>query len=74
LSGQLTTSAKAFGRTLAIPLTVGGTLDAPMLLPNTTALAGAAAGTLVLGPGVGTAAGAKLGGIVERLLGNSRKR
>jgi uncharacterized protein involved in outer membrane biogenesis len=74
LSGQLATSANAFGRTLAIPLTVGGTLDAPMLLPTATALAGAAAGTVVLGPGVGTAAGAKLGGIVEGLLGNSRKR
>jgi hypothetical protein len=51
-------------------ITAAVTLDAPMLLPNATALAGA----VVLGPGVGTAAGAKLGGLVEGLLGNGRKR
>jgi uncharacterized protein involved in outer membrane biogenesis len=74
LSGQLTASVKGLGPTLAVPLTVSGTLDAPMLLPNMTALAGAAAGTAILGPGIGTAAGAKLGEFVEGLRGGSRKR
>lgn len=73
LSGQLTASVKGLGPTLAVPLTVGGTLDAPMLLPNMTALAGAAAGTAILGPGVGTAAGAKLGEVVEGFFGKRKR-
>ena len=67
LSGELNTTLKGTGA--GIPLTVAGTLDSPMLYPNTTALIGAAAGTAVLGPGLGTAAGAKLGEIAEKLLG-----
>jgi hypothetical protein len=58
----------------AIPLIVGGTLDSPLLLPNARALAAAAAGTAILGPGIGTAAGAKVGELVEGMLGKSRKR
>jgi uncharacterized protein involved in outer membrane biogenesis len=73
LSGQLTASVKGLGPTLAVPLTVGGTLDAPMLLPNMTALAGAAAGTAILGPGVGTAAGAKLGEVVDGFFGKRKR-
>jgi hypothetical protein len=73
LSGQITANATALGRTLIVPLGVSGTLDSPMLLPSVSALAGAAAGTAIL-PGVGTAAGAKLGGMVEGLLGDGRKK
>jgi uncharacterized protein involved in outer membrane biogenesis len=72
LSGQLNTNAKALGMAASIPLVVAGTLDSPMLYPNPTALAGAAAGTLIL-PGVGTAAGAKLGEFVDGLFGRNRK-
>ncbi len=67
LSGELNTTIKGTGA--GIPLKVAGTLDSPMLYPNTTALIGAAAGTAVLGPGLGTAAGAKLGEFAEKLLG-----
>lgn len=69
LSGQLNTNVKALGRAVSLPLTVGGTLDSPMLLPNASALAGAAAGTAILGPGAGTAAGAELGKWVDGLFG-----
>jgi uncharacterized protein involved in outer membrane biogenesis len=73
LSGQLTTSLKAGGAAAAVPVVVAGTLDSPMLLPNTTALLGAAAGSAVLGPGLGTAAGAKLGEFAEGLLGRKKR-
>ena len=71
LSGQLNTSVKGAGAAVGIPLTVAGTLDSPSLYPNAGALVGAAAGTVVL-PGVGTAAGAKLGEIAEGLFGKKR--
>lgn len=71
-SGQLSTSVRGVGAAASIPLTVAGTLDAPMLYPSTTALIGAAAGTAVLGPGLGTAAGVKFGEIVEGLLGKKK--
>lgn len=73
LSGQISANATALGRTLAVPLAVSGTLDSPMLLPNASAIAGAVAGTAVLGPGVGTAAGAKLGEVVEGLFGGKKR-
>ena len=73
LSGQLTTSHKAAGATVGIPLVLSGTLASPVLYPNTTALLGAAAGTAVLGPGLGTAAGVKLGDIAEGLLGKRKR-
>ena len=63
LSGQIDASATALGRSVAIPLAVSGTLDSPMLLPNASALAGALAGT---------AAGAKLGEVMDGLLGKKR--
>ena len=73
LSGQLNTTVKGVGAAANIPLTVAGTLGSPMVYPNTTALIGAAAGTAVLGPGLGTAAGAKLGEIAEGLLGKKKR-
>lgn len=70
LSGQLNTRLKGTGA--SIPLIVAGTLDAPVLYPSPKALAGAAAGTALLGAGPGTAAGAKLGEFVEGLLGKEK--
>ena len=72
LSGQLSTNVKALGKSAGIPLIVAGTLDSPMLYPHPSALAGAAAGTVLM-PGVGTAAGAKLGEFVGDLFGKMRK-
>jgi hypothetical protein len=73
LSGQLTANATALGRVVAIPLSVAGTLDSPMLVPNASAIAGAVAGSAVLGPGIGTAAGAKLGEWVDGIVGGRRR-
>ena len=73
LSGQLNTHTQAFGKTASIPLTVAGTLDSPLVYPSPSAIAGAAAGTVILGP-AGTAAGAKLGEMIEGMLGKSAKR
>ena len=70
LSGRINANASGLGRTVTIPLSVGGPLDSPMLLPNAKAVAGALSGTAVLGPGVGTAAGAKA---VEGLLGGKKR-
>ncbi|HKB52744.1 MAG TPA: hypothetical protein VKD22_02015 [Ramlibacter sp.] len=62
LSGRITVDlAKgAAGGAVGVPLSVGGTLDAPSVTLTRGALLGAAIGTMVA-PGVGTGAGAKLG-------------
>ena len=53
----------------SVPLNVSGTLDSPLLYPTGGTMAGAAAGTAVLGPGLGTALGAKVGQWAENLFG-----
>ena len=53
----------------AIPLQVSGTLDKPMVFPTKTAIAGAVAGTAILGPGVGTSLGIKAGSAVDKIKG-----
>ena len=52
-----------------VPLQIGGTLDKPTVFPTKAALAGAAIGTGVLGPGVGTSLGVKAASGVEKLKG-----
>ncbi|WP_047537702.1 AsmA family protein [Methylotenera versatilis] len=44
---------------VAIPLDVSGTVSKPVVLPSKAALAGAVAGTAILGPGAGTSVGIK---------------
>lgn len=53
----------------AIPLQVSGTVDQPSVLPTKAAMAGAVAGTAILGPGVGTSLGIKAGGAVDKIKG-----
>ena len=53
----------------AIPLQVSGTVDQPSVLPTKAAMAGAVAGTAILGPGVGTTLGIKAGGAVDKIKG-----
>ena len=53
----------------AIPLEVSGTVSKPVVLPSKAALAGAIAGTAILGPGVGTSLGVKAAGAVDKLKG-----
>lgn len=52
-----------------IPLDVSGTVSKPVVLPSKAALAGALAGTAILGPGVGTSVGIKAGGAMDKLKG-----
>lgn len=53
----------------AIPLQVSGTIDKPSVFPTKAAMAGAVAGTAILGPGVGTSLGVKAGGAVDKIKG-----
>jgi uncharacterized protein involved in outer membrane biogenesis len=67
LSGRINAEVKAMGTSTGVPLNVAGTLDTPLLYPTGGTMAGAAAGTAVMGPGFGTTVGAKVGGWVEGL-------
>lgn len=67
LSGQVTVELKGTSTLVSVPLNVSGTVQEPILLPSGTALAGAALGTGLLGPGLGTAVGSKAGQALEKL-------
>jgi len=71
LSGRISTKVKALGT--GVPLNVAGTVDAPLLYPTGGTMTGAAIGTIILGPGVGTSVGAKVGGFVEGLFGKKKE-
>lgn len=74
LSGRLNAQVKAMGASAGVPLNVSGTLDSPLLFPTGAAIAGAAAGTAILGPGLGTSVGAKVGGWAEGLFGKREEK
>ena len=61
LSGELNAGLKNTGGMVSVPLTVTGVVGEPVIRPTTSAMAGGAAGTVLLGPGVGTAVGVKVG-------------
>ncbi len=67
LAGQVTVELKGTATLVSVPLNVSGTLQEPVLFPSGAALAGAAVGTGLLGPGLGTAIGSKAGQALERL-------
>jgi uncharacterized protein involved in outer membrane biogenesis len=67
LSGRINARIKALGTSTTVPLNVAGNLDLPLVYPTGATLGGAAVGTALLGPGVGTAVGAKAGNFVEGL-------
>jgi AsmA-like C-terminal region/AsmA family len=69
LDGVVEVEVKSGMGMAAIPLNVSGTVDHPVLLPSKAALAGAVAGTAILGPGVGTSLGVKAAGAVDKLKG-----
>jgi hypothetical protein len=60
LSGRVSVDLASTKGTLGVPLEVGGTLDAPSVMPSRGAMVGAAVGTLIA-PGAGTAAGVTAG-------------
>lgn len=65
LDGVIAVEVKNSVSMVAIPLNVSGTVDKPIVLPSKAALAGAAAGTAILGPGVGTSIGIKAAGALD---------
>jgi uncharacterized protein involved in outer membrane biogenesis len=69
LDGKVEVELKKGVALVAVPLQVSGTLDNPSVLPTKAALAGAVAGTAVLGPGLGTSLGVKAGSGVDKIKG-----
>jgi uncharacterized protein involved in outer membrane biogenesis len=69
LDGTMVVDVKNSMGLTAIPLDVSGTVSNPVVLPSKSAIAGAIAGTAILGPGVGTSLGIKAGGVVDKLKG-----
>lgn len=67
LDGTVEVEVKSGMGMAAIPLNVSGTVEHPVVLPSKAALAGAVAGTAILGPGVGTSLGVKAAGAVDKL-------
>lgn len=67
LKGIIDVGLKRFSALVGIPIRVSGTTREPRLRPTEAALAGAAAGTAVLGPGLGTVLGIKAGQVVRKL-------
>ena len=67
LSGILDADLKGTGSLVSVPLKIGGTLSEPQVSPTGSTLAGAAVGSALLGPGLGTALGARVGGFFDRL-------
>ncbi len=67
LEGIIDVGLRKFSAVVGIPIRVSGTTREPRLRPTEAALAGAAAGTAVLGPGLGTVLGIKAGQAVRKL-------
>lgn len=66
LDGLVEVEVKRSVSLVAVPLAVSGTVSNPVLFPSKAALAGALAGTAILGPGVGTGLGVKAGGALDK--------
>lgn len=69
LDGVVDVEVKRSVSMAAIPLQISGTLDNPTVFPTKAAMAGAVAGTALLGPGVGTGLGVKAGSAMSKLKG-----
>jgi AsmA-like C-terminal region len=69
LNGLLDTDLNGTAALVSMPLAVSGTMRDPVLHPTGSTLAGAAVGTALLGPGLGTALGIKIGNLLHKMLG-----
>ena len=67
LDGEVRVTLRGTASLVSTPLEVSGTTADPVVRPARAVLAGAAAGTAVLGPGLGTAVGLKAGELARRL-------
>lgn len=68
LSGKIDTEIKKGVSLVMVPLAISGTMDSPVVLPTKAALAGAAAGTMLMGP-LGTNLGTRAGSALQSLFG-----
>jgi len=73
LDGQVDVELKKGVALVTVPLQVSGTLDEPVVMPTKAAMAGAVAGTAVLGP-LGTSLGMKAGSAIDKLFGGNKKK
>ncbi len=73
LSGRINAQVKMMGARTSVPLNVAGTVEAPLLYPTAGTMTGAALGTVLLGPGIGTSVGVKAGVWAEGLFGKREK-
>ena len=73
LAGRINAQVSIMGAGASVPLNVTGTVDSPTLFPTGAAMTGAALGTVLMGPGLGTAVGVKVGGWVDGLFGKPKK-
>jgi len=69
LAGRINAHVSLMGGSASVPLNVTGTVDSPTLFPTGAAMTGAAIGTVLMGPGLGTAVGVKVGDWVDGLFG-----
>lgn len=67
LNGELDVGLKKSSQIMSIPLAVSGTVEEPKIRPTKEAMVGGAVGTAVLGPGVGTALGVRIGRFFKSL-------
>jgi uncharacterized protein involved in outer membrane biogenesis len=74
LSGRINAQVVAVGISTKVPLNISGTVDSPLLYPTGATIAGAAIGTVIMGPGVGTSVGAKVGGWVDNIFGKKENK
>lgn len=71
LGGKVDAKIKKDVTLVTIPLEISGTTDAPLVMPTKAALAGAAAGTALMGP-LGADLGMKAGTALDKLFGSSK--
>lgn len=69
LTGQIDADIKKGVSLVTVPLAISGTLDNPVVMPTKAALAGGAAGTVLMGP-FGTGLGVKAGSALDKLFGS----
>lgn len=67
LDGRIKVELRKTAGMVGVPMTVSGTTKDPVLRLTSGYLAGAATGTMLLGPGLGTSLGGKAGDAIQRL-------
>jgi len=74
LSGQIGVAIKGTSALVSTPLALSGTVQNPSLYPSKSVLAGAAAGTALLGPVLGTTLGMQATRMTQRFFGGKPKK